>query len=61
MTDSSAQTLANIQRLLDAQIVTPDGALKAAYALGKLDGQIEMAAVGEQTLENLRIAVKVAA
>jgi hypothetical protein len=40
---SNEQTLEQMARLLDAKIVSPKDALKAAYTLGQFDGKLEMA------------------
>lgn len=46
MTDST-QTLASIERCLLAGDTNSTKALKAAYELGRMDGLLDMAKVGE--------------
>lgn len=47
MNESAQATLASIEALLTLDAVSARLALEAAYRLGKLDGQIEMARLAE--------------
>jgi hypothetical protein len=51
--DSTIQTLAAIERCLLAGDTNSTKALKAAYELGRMDGLLEMAKVGEQKAAEL--------
>lgn len=50
---TSKETLATIERSLEGGIVKAHDALQAAYALGKFDGSLEMAQVGQRMVEKL--------
>jgi DNA polymerase/3'-5' exonuclease PolX len=53
MTDDTIQTLAAIERCLLAGDTNSTKALKAAYELGRMDGLLDMAKVGEQKAADL--------
>lgn len=43
-------TLDTLKRCLEADLVSPESALKAAYELGKFDGAVGMANVGKKQI-----------
>jgi DNA polymerase/3'-5' exonuclease PolX len=51
--DATIQTLAAIERCLLAGDTNSTKALKAAYELGRMDGLLDMAKVGEQKAADL--------
>lgn len=51
--DSSMETLLTMERLLIADKAGVREALQAAYRLGVLDGQLQMAAVGQKAVESV--------
>jgi hypothetical protein len=51
VTDTTKDTLATLERLIVRDAVSPHAALQAAYQLGKLDGGMEMAQIGERAVE----------
>jgi hypothetical protein len=53
MNDATLQTLAAIERCLLAGDTNSTKALKAAYELGRMDGLLEMARVGEEKMAEL--------
>jgi DNA polymerase/3'-5' exonuclease PolX len=53
MTDATIQTLAAIERCLLAGDTNSTKALKAAYELGRMDGLLDMAKVGEEKMKDL--------
>ena len=53
MNEADKSTLSSLELLLVADRVSPKAALDAAYNLGRLSGQIEMARVGETVLADL--------
>jgi hypothetical protein len=53
MSDQTLQTLASIERCLLAGDTNSTKALKAAYELGRMDGLLDMAKVGEQKAAEL--------
>lgn len=52
-TPESRETLATLERLLARDAVSVHAAIQAAYQLGKFDGNLEMASVGIQKLEEI--------
>jgi hypothetical protein len=59
--DATIQTLAAIERCLLAGDTNSTKALKAAYELGRMDGLLDMAKLGEAKSDELRKLLKVAA
>jgi DNA polymerase/3'-5' exonuclease PolX len=53
MNDQTLQTLAAIERCLLAGDTNSTKALKAAYELGRMDGLLDMAKVGERKAADL--------
>jgi hypothetical protein len=53
MNDATIQTLAAIERCLLAGDTNSTKALKAAYEMGRMDGLLEMAKIGEQMAKDL--------
>lgn len=53
MNETSKVTLASIEALLVSEMASPHEALQAAYQLGRIDGQLEMANIGEGLLKEL--------
>lgn len=56
MNSDSKATLDSIERLLVADRENPRTALEAAYQLGKIDGQIEIALVAERAMARIKAA-----
>lgn len=48
---TSQATLESIEKLLVAELANPHNALQAAYRLGVIDGQLQMATVGLKALQ----------
>jgi hypothetical protein len=53
MNDATKETLASIEAMLVRNFTSPRDALLAAYRLGKFDGMLEMAAIGQEQVEDL--------
>lgn len=51
--NASNETLATLERLIVRDAVSVHAAIQAAYRLGVVDGQLQMAKVGQEQLENL--------
>ena len=49
----SKEVLATLERLIVRDAVSPHAALQAAYQLGVVDGQLQMAAVGIEAVTKL--------
>jgi hypothetical protein len=53
--DTTKRTLEAIEHMLICERASPHEAVLAAYKLGKLDGMIEMAKVGEKALQSVQV------
>lgn len=53
MDNASKETLATLERLIVRDAVSVHAAIQAAYRLGVVDGQLQMAAVGQKQIESL--------
>lgn len=60
MSDTTKETLESLERLLVADLASPKRVLEAAYTMGKIDGGLEMAKVGENITRELHALVKAA-
>lgn len=53
MNDDAKATLATIERCVVRDAVSVHAALQAAYNLGRVDGQLEMAKISSRLVEEL--------
>ena len=53
MNDTSREMLTNMEKLLVRNFTSPKEALEAAYRLGRLDGAMEVAKIGEKQIEDV--------
>ena len=56
MTNDTKETLETLERLIVRDAVSVHAAIQAAYQLGRVDGQIEMAAIGQSKVAELLAA-----